>query len=89
MGEEGDLSVEGKLGAREYDWTETSPSVAVVTTVATLENMDPVDLTPLYEYIDPDSLDTLLTSGDDVSLSFSAYGYSVNIVGSTVIIFDS
>lgn len=82
----GETTVEEELAAREYDWRDTSPSMAVINTVATIESVDSVDLRPLYEYIDPNSLDAVIASGDDVSLSFSAYGYTVTIVGSTVII---
>lgn len=46
-----------------FDWTTfDSPSTAVVTTVASEAEVDPVAIDPIYEAIDPDSLDQLLTS---------------------------
>lgn len=34
-------------------------SIAVVHAIATHRNVDPVDLPPLYEWIDPDAIDAL------------------------------
>nr|WP_232833881.1 HalOD1 output domain-containing protein [Saliphagus sp. LR7] len=73
-----------RLVEHEFDWGETSPSVAVVYTLASLENRDTADGPPLYEYVDPESLDTLVAESGDVSVTFPVRGYVVGIRGSTV-----
>lgn len=47
---------------REYDWTETNPTTAVAETLAAAADCDPLDLDPLYDSVDPDSLDTIVES---------------------------
>lgn len=42
-----------------------SPSVELVRTVARRKNVDPIELSPLYDAVDPDALDTLLDCGVD------------------------
>lgn len=44
------------------------PSATVVQAVATEKETDPTALPPLYESIDPDSLDSLLASATDQKL---------------------
>lgn len=71
---------------REFDWSETPPSVAVAYTIADLKDMDVMDVSPLYEYVDPQSLDTLITDTEGVTISFTAYGYIIRLTDSTVAI---
>ncbi|OLZ41499.1 hypothetical protein A6E15_11105 [Natrinema saccharevitans] len=70
---------------REFDWSETPPSIAIVVTIAEIENVDPIDLpttvgTTLYSYVDPGALDALV-DGERVAVSFSMAGYRVRIDG--------
>lgn len=45
---------------------ESEPaSVAVTKALATIRHCDPTALEPLYESVDPDALDRLVTSGSD------------------------
>lgn len=44
----------------EYDWTTTSPSAAVVETVAAATDRDPTAIGPLFESVDPDALDAFV-----------------------------
>lgn len=47
-------------------WTESeSPSNQIVEAVASFTGRDPLDLPPLYDAIDTDSLDQLLNAGTD------------------------
>lgn len=60
----------------EYEWNEgVSPTTAVVEVIAAVTNQNPRHLPPLYEYVDVDSLDDVITTGTKdtertVSLSF-------------------
>ncbi|ELZ14039.1 hypothetical protein C478_07849 [Natrinema thermotolerans DSM 11552] len=70
---------------REFDWSETPPSIAIVTVIADIENVDPIDLPTtaemtLYSYIDPGALDALV-AGDHVVVSFSMAEYRIRIDG--------
>lgn len=48
--------------SREWHAAE-EPSAAVVAAVAAASDRDPVDLPPLYERVDADALDALVTPG--------------------------
>ncbi|WP_455448584.1 HalOD1 output domain-containing protein [Natrinema thermotolerans] len=70
---------------REFDWSETPPSIAIVTVIADIENVDPIDLpttagTTLYSYVDPGALDALV-DGERVAVSFSMAEYRIRIDG--------
>lgn len=56
-----------------------SPSTTVIQTVAIEKGSDPESLPPLYEAIDPDSLDSLLDSASngDVEVEFEYAGCHV------------
>ena len=43
-----------------YDWSEVSPSTAIMESVSAIEGVDPVELDPLHRVLDPDALDELL-----------------------------
>ena len=78
----------------ECDWAKTRPSVAIVEAISSLENSTPTDLPTthgivLSDAIDPEALDTLVTTGEPLLLSFSVDGYDVQITGNTLIIHDS
>lgn len=60
-------------------------SQAVIAAVADAEQADPLDLTPLYQAIDPDALDSLFKSvaGEGTravdEISFEYHGYDVTV----------
>ncbi|MFC7155251.1 HalOD1 output domain-containing protein [Halomarina halobia] len=68
-----------------YDWSVTSPSVAVVETVARAMDREPMAMIPLHESVDPDALDALFQplpedrSPTDVSILMTYAGYAVTV----------
>jgi len=50
-----------------YEWSTTSPSTAVIQTVAIAVDRESTTLEPLYESLDPDALNSLLRSTGSVS----------------------
>lgn len=64
-------------------------SEAVVERIANREGVDPLELSPLYEAIDPDALDSLTTpggeSGSRLQIEFSYHGYELRVTGEGVI----
>lgn len=67
-----------------FDWTEfDGPSMAVVSAVADESDTDLQTMAPIYEAVDPDSLDHLFTSAGDSpdvpngSVRFGYHGYAV------------
>ena len=64
--------------------SENTPVYAVVSAVAEAEDVDPVDLPPLYNAIDPEALNALFTSRNDTAVAtveFEYAGYTVAIHG--------
>jgi hypothetical protein len=62
-----------------FDATDRSPSVAVATTVATVLDGVP---RPLFDYVDPDALDTLLVdSAASTTVTFDVDGATVTVRG--------
>lgn len=69
-----------------YD-TETPTSIAVIRTIAAVENYNPTDLVhkydhTLYDSVDPDALNRLADcNGGDPSfeVSFTLYGYHIEV----------
>ncbi len=43
-----------------YDQEDTSPSLAIIATLADILNTDPIDIAPLYESVDPEILDRIV-----------------------------
>lgn len=57
----------------------TSASEQVVQIVANRSNTDALDLPPLFDTLDPDSLDTLIREMDDGEVSFDYAGYDITV----------
>ena len=78
-----------------FDWSSTSPSEAVVRTVAIAADAEPTAIEPIFEYIDPDVLDALVgTAADDsttfpipvtVTFPFAGHDVTVRSDGSVVV----
>lgn len=70
-----------------HDWTSTEPlSSTILTALADVKNVEPTELEPLYEHIDPDALESLFDpDGDglrtDGHVSFSFADHYVTIHG--------
>lgn len=77
----------------EFDWSEVTPSTAVIETVAIAADCEPTGLEPLYDAIEPDALNTLirsmetnLTDGDaTVTFAFDGYQVTVQRDGSVIV----
>ena len=69
------------------------PSEAVVKTVAAVTNTSPLDLDPLHDVIDPDTLNRALdrpgTAGAELELSFTFEGCAVTATPDEVRIADA
>lgn len=71
---------------RRYDWSETAPSVAVVEAIAAVAETDPADVpigrgTSLYDVVDTDALDALVTHGPEISVTVPVDDYLVRLRG--------
>lgn len=72
-----------------YDWTEISPTAAIVEAVASVDGRPQTELNPLYDTIDPDALTELVdrsTSSDDIELTFPFESYQVTVCGDGTVI---
>lgn len=70
-----------------YDWSSVRPSTAVVEVYAVATNQDPSTVEPLFDFVDPDALDTLVrsngaASADDTVVSFTLSGRRITVDGS-------
>lgn len=71
----------------KYTCSEDDPvSQTIIAAVAEASNRDPIELDPLYEYIDPDALNTLFhthssdeADQDEVYLEFTYTTYRVTV----------
>lgn len=71
----------------EYRWNaDTNASDAIVTAIAETEGVDPLEMDPLYDVLDPDALDGLFGSRTDgtprrggVCVEFRLNGYTVSL----------
>ena len=65
---------------------EKEPTLAVLEAVSSATGTDELELSPLYEVVDPDALDALFDAADPspseaLSVSFSYAGFDVEIEG--------
>ena len=69
-----------------HDWTvDGSISTSVIEAVATVTEKAPTDVEPLYEVVDPDALDSLVTSLRDAghgTVLFALSGWEVSVKAS-------
>lgn len=57
----------------------SSISVDIIRAVASQTGEDPVELPPLYDYIDPDALESLFTVQQSGQVEFTYLGYCVSV----------
>lgn len=79
------------LAESDYDWEETTPSQALLEALAVVENVPTSSLLeildrPLYGYIDPDALDSLVTGSNGVTVSMMIDSYRVVIDGDRLVV---
>lgn len=66
---------------------QTEPSLEIVTIVADAKDVDPMELPPLYDVVDPDTIDAVLASSDDsFEFSFDFAGVHVVVTADEVIV---
>lgn len=78
----------------EYHRTDITPSLAVVEAIADLAGVEPTALADeagivLYDHVDPDALDALVTGSRDVDVSFTVAGYDVTVDDTDVVVSQS
>lgn len=71
---------------------ESSLSVEIIQMIAAEEDADPVELPPLYHYIDPEALDSLFDStstgqqAGEITFSYLDYPVTVSVENGTQMI---
>lgn len=74
-----------------FDSSTDSVCMAVLSTVATVADVDPIDLPSLHSVVDPDALETMMEpavdapSRGDVRVSFTLDGHDVTVHGCGVV----
>lgn len=67
----------------QFDQEKTPASMAIIATLAEVQDADPVTLDPLHSTVDPDALDTLLRvrngTTDDTHITFSHEGCKITV----------
>ncbi|MFP8954889.1 HalOD1 output domain-containing protein [Natrialbaceae archaeon A-arb3/5] len=82
----GDSSARTGIVQQQLDWSETTPSMAVIDAIASAENTEPTDVseeldTTLFNHVDPEALDALVTGNKRISISFTIDEYEVRFDG--------
>lgn len=82
--ETGDAAADRRIKMHHVHYnpeSDAEPSETLIVAVADIAGVDPLELDPLYETVDPDSLDRLVTSrgGPEVGgrMEFTFAGYRV------------
>lgn len=74
----------------EYEWNSINPTNGVVEAVATATGKGVTGLTPLYQEVDPDALNALVsklpTDGELITVSFTYAGQKVTVNNEGVVI---
>lgn len=58
--------------------SDRSPSMAIVEAVAEAADVDPTELPPLYEYVDPDAIDDLFANQAGAATGDAYLGFTVD-----------
>lgn len=77
------------LVKNQSDWSENAPSRAVIEAISAVENVEPTSLseelgTTLFNHVDPEALDRLVTADTDITIAFTFAEYRVRIDGNTL-----
>ncbi|WP_121822608.1 HalOD1 output domain-containing protein [Halostella salina] len=78
---DGNHPVEDETVRRQFEWSDTSPSVAVAETVALAADSEPTLIDPLFEELDPGALDAVVRSDGaaEPTVSFTVCEYEVTV----------
>lgn len=75
---------------QRYDWSSTSPNVAVVEAIAAVENVRPAALDlVLHDHVPTDALEALVTGDANTTVAFSVEEYSVRIDGDVLTLYPN
>jgi uncharacterized protein (UPF0264 family) len=92
-GNDGGSAGDARIVRTECDWSVTAPSTVLVEAIAAVEDVDPVDQAadggdPLYEHVDPDALDSLVTDQrpNGLTMALNVNGYGVRITDTELIV---
>lgn len=81
--ETGEYHRESETYRAQYDRDTTSPSMAVIASLADLMDKDPTALEPLHATVDTDALDVLMRGRDardgDISVTFTIAKYAITV----------
>lgn len=85
------MTDEGMTGDEPVARTEIppnmEPSEAVISTIATFEDLPPTELEVFHEVVDPDALNNLIQSGSEgVAVTMQYAGYVVTVRGEGTLI---
>lgn len=75
----------GSSGRVRHEWSDTDrPTTAVIEAVAATIDQDPSTMEPLYEHINPDALDAIMTpknpeQSSNILVEFSYNGVDVRV----------
>lgn len=79
----GNERVDGETVRVQYEWSTSVPATAVVDAVAAAARRDPLEFASLYEFVDPDALNSLVRSSglsdSGTTVSFVFEGYKVTL----------
>lgn len=83
------VDAENAVRAR-FDWNETTPTAAIVETVAEASECSSLELPKLYPSINPDSIDSLFPTGpvdapSNCSLTFDYAGHTVTVTSTGMV----
>ncbi|WP_407075656.1 HalOD1 output domain-containing protein [Natronococcus wangiae] len=85
-GKHGGFRQENNSIVGEFDWSDTGPSIAIINGIAAVETVDSINIstelnTTLFDYIDSEALNTLVSTADRIEMSFNADNYGIQIDG--------
>ncbi|WP_265112300.1 HalOD1 output domain-containing protein [Halosolutus halophilus] len=61
--------------------TETHPAIEIIDKISEIEGQDPSELPPLYNTVDPDSLERLAES---TKIQFEYMGHNITVENGTI-----
>lgn len=84
-----------ELVRETYDWATTIPSLAIIETIAAVEDTDPVGLSEdneiaLGDYFDPEALDQLIADGHQTvaSVTVAIEHYTIRLTDGGLVMYD-
>lgn len=74
--------------------SQSDPVHEIIESLADVEDTSPAELPtelggPLWDYVDPGALETLVTQSEDVTISFAVESYQLEIDGGELTIYEN